>query len=224
MTPFMLDASQDRPATALAGAATMRPSREARFRRLLEAAWLAGGDMVATAQRLGIGYTLFGNQLSRLRTKGLARTVTLIILGGPGQLGVGRAYVRLPGPRAADLAAFEAFLRTDPAVETAAFVTGPDAYQLTTLHANQTDLKAWRLKLERRFPGIEIVMHGLRVRHGHEMASLPLVPPPVGLAGLFGKAYENDDPFEGVADGDGADRPHRRSRAHPMAETRLGAR
>jgi hypothetical protein len=137
------------------------------------AAVATNGNLAEMIRRLGITPAVFIHRLSLLRTRGLARTVTV---HDPLALGAVQStvWVRMVSLTSAVTARFERDLLADRTVASAQRVTGGFDYRLSVFHADRGEQAAWVRSLRCRADVAKVEPVGVVPIFGHALDGLIL--------------------------------------------------
>lgn len=144
------------------------------MRRLYEAAIATGGDLRAMADRMGQSSESLRLLLSRLRSIGVARVAALYDPRRCGRPCEVHLRVQLGSYTRADIARFEACLQSDPAITSAAQITGRDDYQIVAFHKDILAADRWARDLGDRAEVARVRLIQVRTVFGHHLLGAPL--------------------------------------------------
>jgi len=171
-----------------------RLTSQPRMRRLYEAAITTGGDLRAMADRMGQSGHSLRLLLSRLRSIGAARVAILFDPRRCGRPCEVHLRVQLGSYTRADAASFEAYLQIDPAVTSAAQITGRDDYQIIAFHKDIRAADRWARELGDRGEIARVRLVQVRTLFGHHLLGAPLNARLQGVDGPVAAPARHDAP------------------------------
>ena len=133
-----------------------------------------GGHLLKLAVVAGISATAARKLMSQMRTSGLARCVHVYVPAKLGRVVEARTYVSLSDNTPETLDHFERRCCADPAVATAAFISGRFSYVITSFHRSEEEAFGWTRAMSVSGNVHDVKTNIIATKFGHLFDGIPL--------------------------------------------------